>query len=84
MWQPSWQEIAVAVIVLLAFAVSAWKLMPARRRLRILLSIDGWAARRARFAAIRTRVLQPRIQRAGGGCGDCAANPAARAPQRPR
>ena len=79
-----WQEIMVAVIVLLAFAVSAWKLMPARRRLRILLSIDAWAARRAGLAAIRARVLQPRIQRAGGGCDGCAAHPAARTPQRPR
>jgi hypothetical protein len=78
-----WQQIVVAVIVLLAFVVSAWKLMPARRRLRILLSIDGWAARRARFAAIRARVLQPRIQRAGGGCDGCAVN-TTRAPQRPR
>ena len=79
-----WQQITVAVIVLLAFAVSAWKLMPARRRLRILLSLDAWAARRTRFAAIRARVLQPRIQRAGGGCDGCAAPPAARTPQRPR
>ena len=79
-----WQQISVAVIVSLAFTVSAWKLMPARRRLRILLSFDSWAARRPWLAGFRARVLQPRIERAGGGCGGCAAKPATRAPQRPR
>ena len=32
-------------------AVSAWKLMPARRRLRALLALDAWAARHPRWRA---------------------------------
>ena len=35
------QEILVAVIVVIAFLASVWKLMPARRRLRALLAIDA-------------------------------------------
>lgn len=84
MHQPFWQEIVVGVIVLAAFAVSAWKLMPARRRLRLLLALDAWAVRHDRLEGFRARVLRPRIQRAGGGCDACAAHPAARAPRRPR
>jgi hypothetical protein len=37
------QQILVAVIVVFAFAASAWKLAPARKRLRALLALDGWA-----------------------------------------
>ncbi len=77
-----WQQIAVAVIVFAAFLVAAWKLMPARRRLKILVSLDAWAARR-RLDGFRARVLQPRILRAGGGCDGCAANPV-RAPHHRR
>ena len=76
-----WQYLIVAVIVVAAFIVSAWKLMPARRRLNLLLSLDAWAARHPGFEGFRARVLQPRIQRSGGGCDGCAAHPA-RAPQR--
>jgi hypothetical protein len=78
-----WQELIVAIIVFAAFLVSAWKLMPAGRRLRILVSLDAWAARRGGLDGFRARVLQPRIQRAGGGCGGCSANPA-RAPHHRR
>ncbi len=77
-----WQQLLVAAIVFSAFLVSAWKLMPARRRLRILMSLDAWAAHRG-LEGFRARVLTPRIRRAGGGCDGCAANPA-RAPQRRR
>ena len=77
------QQILVAAIVVIAFAASAWKLAPARRRLRVLLAIDGWAARHPRLAGWRERVLKPRIVRAAGtGCAGCAANVGVR-PQHP-
>jgi hypothetical protein len=77
------QQIIVAAIVIAAFAVSAWKLAPARRRLRVLLALDGWAARHASLAGWRERTLKPRILRAAGtGCAGCAANVGVR-PQHP-
>jgi hypothetical protein len=69
------QQILVIAVVTIAFAVSVWKLMPARRRLRALLAVDAWAARRPNLAAWRERSLKPRITRAAGtGCAGCAAN----------
>jgi hypothetical protein len=69
------QQILVAAIVVIAFAVSAWKLAPARRRLSLLMSLDAWAARHPRLSAWRERALKPRIARAAGsGCAGCAAN----------
>jgi hypothetical protein len=69
------QQIIVGAIVVIACAVSVWKLAPARRRLRTLLALDAWAAHRPRLAAWRQRVLKPRITRAAGaGCAGCAAN----------
>lgn len=66
------QQILVAVIVVAAAAFSLWKLLPARRRLRVLLALDRWAASRPRLAAWRERSLKPRIARAGGtGCDGC-------------
>ena len=44
------QQILVAAIVVIALAVSVWKLMPARRRLRALLALDAWATRHPRLA----------------------------------
>jgi len=77
------QQILVAVIVVVAFAASAWKLAPARRRLRVLLALDGWAARHPRLASWRERTLKPGIARAAGtGCAGCAANVGVR-PQHP-
>jgi hypothetical protein len=77
------QQVLVAAIVSIALAVSVWKLMPARRRLRALLALDGWAARRPRFSRWRERALKPRIARAAGsGCAGCAANLGVR-PQHP-
>lgn len=79
------QQILVAAIVAIAFAVSVWKLMPARRRLRALLALDAWAARHPRFAGWRERSLKPRIARAAGsGCAGCAANVGIRPHQPPR
>ena len=46
------QEILVAVIVTGALLFSVWKLMPARRRLRALLALDAWAARRPAARAL--------------------------------
>lgn len=78
------QQILVAAIVVIAFAASAWKLAPARRRLRALLALDGWAARHPRLAGWRERSLKPRIMRAAGsGCAGCAANTGVR-PHHPR
>jgi len=69
------QQILVAAIVGVALAVSVWKLMPARRRLRALLALDAWAARHPRLSSWRERSLKPRITRAAGtGCAGCAAN----------
>jgi hypothetical protein len=69
------QQILVAAIVVAAAAFSTWKLMPARRRLRVLLTLDGWAASRPWLAAWRERSLKPRIARAAGtGCDGCAAS----------
>jgi hypothetical protein len=69
------QQVLVAAIVGIAFLVSVWKLMPARRRLRALLALDAWAARHPRLSQWRERSLKPRITRAAGaGCAGCAAN----------
>jgi ferrous iron transport protein B len=55
-------------------AFSAWKLMPARRRLRLLLALDGWSARHSALAHWREHSLRPRIVRAAGsGCDGCGA-----------
>ena len=77
------QQVLVAVIVSIALAVSVWKLMPARRRLQVLLALDGWAARHPSVSGWRERMLAPRIARAAGtGCDGCAAN-AGRRPHPP-
>lgn len=69
------QQIAVAVLVVLAVIVSTWKLMPARRRLRVLTALDAWLAHRDFLQGFRERVLGPRIRAAAGsGCDGCAAN----------
>jgi len=79
------QQILVAAIVVIAFGVSAWKLAPARRRLRALLALDGWAARHPGLAGWRERTLKPRIVRAAGtGCSGCAANVGVRPNHPPR
>jgi len=78
------QDFAVALIVLAALSFSAWKLMPARRRLQLLLALDAWSARHPSLARWRERSLKPRIARAAGpGCGGCAAHET-RSSQRPR
>jgi uncharacterized membrane protein len=79
------QQILVAVIVVIAFAASAWKLAPARRRLRLLMALDRWAASHPRLAGWRERTLKPRIARAAGsGCAGCAANVGVRPHHPPR
>jgi len=78
------QQILVLLLLLGACAFTAWRLMPARQRLRMLLALDRWAARRRGLAGWRERSLKPRILRAAGtGCGGCAAN-ITRAPRSPR
>jgi uncharacterized protein DUF6587 len=78
------QQLIVTAIVVVAFAASVWKLMPARRRLRVLLALDSWAARHQSLARWRERSLKPRIVRAAGtGCAGCAANVGIR-PHEPR
>ena len=69
------QQILVAVIVTLAAMFCVWKLMPARRRLQILLALDAWSERRPGLAGWRNRWLKPRITRAAGiGCDGCGAH----------
>jgi hypothetical protein len=69
------QQLLVTLIVIAAFVVSVWKLMPARYRLRVLLATDAWAAGHPHLASWRGRWLKPRIARAAGvGCDGCAAN----------
>jgi hypothetical protein len=76
------QQVLVTVIVLAAIAFSAWKLMPARRRLRLLLALDAWAQRRPRLTRWRERTLRPRIARAGGvGCDGCGEQHLPRSPR---
>jgi uncharacterized protein DUF6587 len=76
------QQILVAVIVIAAAAFSVWKLLPARRRLRLLLALDGWAAAHPHLAGWRERALKPRIARAAGpGCDGCDVNHAPRPPR---
>jgi hypothetical protein len=71
------QQLLVALLVLAALSFSAWKLMPARRRLRLLLALDAWSARHPSLAHWREHSLKPRIARAAGsGCDGCAANDA--------
>jgi hypothetical protein len=79
------QQILVALIVTAALAASVWKLMPARRRLRVLVALDAWAARHPSLSRFRERSLKPRIARAAGsGCAGCAANVGIRPHQPPR
>jgi hypothetical protein len=78
------QQTIVAVLVIGAALVSAWKLMPASRRLRVLLAVDAWLARRNVLTRWRERSLGPRIRAAAGsGCAGCAANVGVR-PNHPR
>jgi hypothetical protein len=78
------QQAIVIVLVTAATLVTAWKLMPARRRLRLLLAFDAWLAHRDLLPGWRMRVLARRIQEAGGaGCAGCAANTGVR-PNHPR
>jgi hypothetical protein len=78
------QSIIVALLVIVAALVSAWKLMPARRRLQALVALDAWLAHRDFLQGWRERVLAHRIRdAAGSGCAGCAANAASR-PPRPR
>jgi hypothetical protein len=68
------QQILVIVLVSIAFLYSAWRLMPARRRLQLLLAADRWSAKHPALHAWRTGWLQARITRAAGpGCAGCAA-----------
>jgi hypothetical protein len=67
------QQILVGVIVFCAAVFSVWRLMPARRRLTLLLALDAWAARHPALAHWRARTLRPRITRAAGpGCSGCS------------
>jgi hypothetical protein len=79
------QQFIVATIVIAAFGASVWKLMPARRRLRVLLAVDSWAAKHPALAGWRERSIRPRITRAAGtGCAGCAANVGVRPHDPPR
>ena len=78
------QQFIVIVLVAAAVLVSAWKLMPARRRLRALLAVDAWLTEHDWMPRWRQRVLAKRIQKAAGsGCAGCAANVGTH-PRRPR
>jgi hypothetical protein len=78
------QNVVVALIVLIALAFTVWKLMPARRRLQLLLALDAWSARHPALAGWREHSLKARIARAAGtGCDGCAARDV-RPPPRPR
>jgi hypothetical protein len=79
------QQLIVVLLVIIATLVSAWKLMPARRRLRVLVAFDQWLAQHHRLPRWRQRVLARKIQVAAGpGCAGCAANTGVRPGQRPR
>lgn len=77
------QQVVVFFLVVMAALFSAWKLMPARRRLQLLMAFDRWSASRPALASWRQRRLKPRIARAAGvGCDGCAAHDSP--PHRPR
>ena len=79
------QQVIVTLVVLFAAFFSAWKLMPARRRLRALLALDAWLAHKDFLQGWRTHGLARRIQAAAGpGCAGCAANTGARRDHPPR
>jgi hypothetical protein len=79
------QLVIVAIAVAIAMLVSVWKLMPARRRLQLLVSFDGLLARHRWMPGFRDRVLRRRIQAAAGsGCAGCAANVGTRPHHPPR
>ncbi len=76
------QQFVVIVLVIAATLVSVWKLMPARRRLRVMVALDAWLARQDFLQGWRTRVLARRIQAAAGpGCAGCASNVGIRKPR---
>jgi hypothetical protein len=78
------QQIVVVIVVIVATLISVWKLMPARRRLRLLVSADGMLARHGWLPGFRQRTLRKKIQSAAGsGCAGCAAN-VGTPPPRPR
>jgi hypothetical protein len=78
------QQVVVVLVVVLAALFSVWKLMPARRRLRMLQALDTWSATRPGLSRWRERWLKPRIVRAAGvGCDGCAAHDST-PPHRPR
>ena len=54
------QQLIVGAVVIAAFVASVWKLMPARRRLRVLSALDFWAARHPSLARWRERRLAKR------------------------
>ena len=79
------QQTIVLLAVIAATLVSVWKLMPARRRLLLLISADGMLARHRWLPGFRQRVLQKKIQAAAGsGCAGCAANVGTRPHHPPR
>jgi hypothetical protein len=79
------QTVIVTIAVILATLVSAWKVMPARRRLQILVSFDGMLSRHHWMPGFRERVLKRKIQAAAGsGCAGCAANVGTRPHHPPR
>lgn len=77
------QQAVVIVLLVAATFFSVWKLMPARRRLGVLLALDAWLARKDFLQDWRTGALARRIQSAGSGCAGCAANAGVR-PHPPR
>lgn len=77
------QQFVVIVLLVAATFFSVWKLMPARRRLRALLALDAWLARKDFLQGWRTGALARRIRSAGSGCAGCAANVGVR-PHPPR
>jgi hypothetical protein len=64
----------VMVLVIAATVFAVWKLMPARRQLRLLMALDAWLARKDFLQDWRVHKLAPRIQATGSGCAGCAAN----------
>ena len=77
------QQLVVIVLLVAATFFSVWKLMPARRRLRAMLALDAWLARKDFLQGWRTGALARRIRSAGSGCAGCAANVGVR-PHPPR
>ncbi len=69
------EAIAVISIVCVAACYAVWSLLPAPRRLKVLMALDKQSEGRYWLSGFRHRVLEPLLRRAvkrSGSCSDCS------------